>query len=73
MHPQHFSASQPTHQPIPHLPKPPPTGSTPFPQLSPINNMVGGTPNLFPYGKYTCVSQIPPSLSTTSPTPVPSW
>ena len=33
----------------------------PSPYISPANTIVGGTPILFPYGKYTCLSQIPPS------------
>ena len=57
-------ASQPATQQHIHLT--PPTGS-PLPppshhfHTSPTNTKVGGAPILFPYGKYTHVSQIPPS------------
>ena len=59
----------------------PPTGS---PNLLPFSNTSpsptahhGGGCTIFfyffTYGKYMCIPNAPLSLSTTSPTPVPSW
>ena len=63
-HHQHYSASQPTYHPTSHPTTPllVPPSPFPLPYISPTNTIVGGTPILFPYGKYTCLSQITPPI-----------
>ena len=76
-HLQPCSASQPS-QPLLHNTPywfPQPFSCSPTHPL-PLSIMAGGTQlsfMFFTYVKYTCILNTPLSLSTTSPTPVPSW